>query len=264
MVLCRQRPQHMYFANVLGDSGRVVAVVQEAGIDCSARNLVSTFRPDNLLSNIRRWIRDRRRRVQDAEARFFFGESKPAFSSRPRVLEVTSVNDPRVVRLADELSPDLIAVFGTTLIRSDLLTRGRLGLVNLHGGLSPRYRGTDCTFWALYNDEPDQIGCTLHFIDHGIDTGPLVAHVRPEVRGDDDELTLSWRAVRDGTVAFQELVARIGNGERFGRRQRDKGRLYRRRDRRWRHEQDLAERLRRGLLRGIHLPARTRWYAAEE
>ncbi len=180
------------------------------------------------------------------------------------MLRVTSVNDPLVVRLADDLSPDLIAVFGTTLIRGDLLSRGRLGLVNLHGGLSPRYRGTDCTFWALYNDEPDQIGCTLHFIDRGIDTGPLVAHVRPEVRDGDNELTLFWRAIREGTEAFQELLARMEQGERFGQPQRDKGRLYRVRDRSWRHERDLAERLRRGMLRGIQLPSRVSWYPTRE
>ena len=66
--------------------------------------------------------------------------------------------------------PDAIAVFGTSLIRGPLLAMGRLGLFNLHGGLSPRYRGADCTFWALYNGEPENVGCTLHRIDAGIDT----------------------------------------------------------------------------------------------
>lgn len=177
-------------------------------------------------------------------------------------MRVRNVNDPRVVRLADDLSPDVIAVFGTTLIRGDLLTRGRLGFINLHGGVSPRYRGTDCTFWALYNGEPDQIGCTIHFIDRGIDTGPIVAHVRPEVRDGDDELTLFWRAIRDATAAFEELLSRVEKGERFGQPQRDKVRLYRLRDRGWRHERDLTTRLRRGMLRGVHLAPRVSWYTA--
>ena len=262
MVLCRQSAQHIYFANALSRTNRVVAIVQEAGMHWTTRNVVDTLRPDNLYRRIWRWLRDRRRHAAGTEARFFFGESKPVLSGVTRVLRVTSINDPMVVRLAADLSPDLIVVFGTTVIRGDLLTQGRLGLVNLHGGLSPRYRGTDCTFWALYNDEPDQIGCTLHFIDRGIDTGPLVAHVRPDVRDGDNEHTLFWRAVRDGTEAFQELLARMEKGERFGQPQRDKGRLYRVRDRGWRHERDLAERLRRGMLRGIRLPPRVTWYTA--
>ncbi len=87
-------------------------------------------------------------------------------------------------------------MFGTSLIRGDLLSEGRLGIINLHGGLSPEYRGADCTFWALYNGEPEKIGCTLHYIDAGIDTGRLIAHISPEVREGDGELELFWRAVR--------------------------------------------------------------------
>jgi hypothetical protein len=100
----------------------------------------------------------------------------------------------------------------------------------------------------------------LHFIDRGIDTGRIVAHVCPAVREGDDELTLFWRAVRDSAEVFKEVLDRIEAGQQFGQPQRDKGRLYRVRDRGWRHERDLAERLCRGMLRSIELPARVTWY----
>src|SRR4029453_10610339 len=133
-----------------------------------------------------RGLRDRRRYAGGAEARFFFGEAEPRLARSDLVVEVPHVSHPEVVGLADRLRPDVIAVFGTSLIRGPLLERGRLGIFNLHGGLSPFYRGADCTFWALYNGEPDQVGCPLHRIDAGIDTGKLVAHIRPEVREGDD------------------------------------------------------------------------------
>jgi len=74
------------------------------------------------------------------------------------------------------------------------LEKGRLGVINLHGGLSPEYRGADCTFWALHNQEPEKIGCTYITLC-GIDTGNIIAHVSPEIKETDDELTLFWRAV---------------------------------------------------------------------
>ena len=120
-------------------------------------------------------------------------------------------------RSAERLQPDVIAVFGTSLIRGPLLHQGRLGIFNLHGGLSPRYRGADCTFWALYNGEPEQVGCTLHRIDAGIDTGHLIAHVCPEVRDGDDELPLFWRAVRDSADVYAELLERLERGDALGR-----------------------------------------------
>src|SRR4030065_527921 len=92
----------------------------------------------------------------------------PARRARPELgREGPHINHPDVGKLARELKPDLLCVFGTSLIRGDLLNEGRLGIVNLHGGLSTEYRGADCTFWAPYNGEPEKIGCTLHYINAG-------------------------------------------------------------------------------------------------
>jgi hypothetical protein len=262
MVLCGPSARHMHFANALAGTGRVVGIVQEAGAHWTVKKVLTTLRPDNLFRKIWRWIRDRKRYAGGGEGKFFFGVREPTFSEGAPVIKVANINDAEVARLAARLSPDLIAVFGTSLIRGDLLQRGRLGLINLHGGLSPHYRGADCTFWALFNGEPDQIGCTLHFIDRGIDTGRIVAHVRPSVHEHDEELPLFWRAVQDSTAAFVELLDRIEAGEQLGQPQREKGRLYRVRDRGWRHERALAKRLRAGMLKGIDLPTRVTWYAA--
>jgi methionyl-tRNA formyltransferase len=179
------------------------------------------------------------------------------------VHEVPHINHPDVVKLARELRPDLICVFGTSLIRGELLNEGRLGIVNLHGGLSPEYRGADCTFWALYNGEPDKVGCTLHYIDAGIDTGRLIAHVSPEVRAGDSELVLFWRAVQDSAEAYAEAISRLAQGERLGVAQPGKGRLYQVKDRGLRHERALAARLASGMLASLALPRRVRWFADE-
>src|SRR4029450_8052707 len=52
------------------------------------------------------------------------------------------------------------------------------GVLNLHSGLLPRYRGVLATFRALLNGDTE-IGCTLHWIDSpGIDVGPIVETAR--------------------------------------------------------------------------------------
>jgi methionyl-tRNA formyltransferase len=263
MILCGRSPRHLYVANRLSDGARVLAIVQETGSELDGRRLVRKLLPANLWRKGWRWLRDRQRYAGDREARFFFGERTPALERRELLIEVPHVNHPQVAALADRLQPDVIAVFGTSLIRGPLLERGRLGIFNLHGGLSPRYRGADCTFWALYNGEPDQVGCTLHRIDAGIDTGALVAHVCPEVREGDDELTLFWRGIRDSAEVFVQMLDRLERGERLGRPQTEKGRLYQVRQRRWRDERSLAARLARGLLRGVHLPPRVSWFVTQ-
>src|SRR5574337_200543 len=196
LVLCGRSPRHLHVANALCAAAEVVGIVQETGTAWSLHKLARTLRPDNLGRKVWRWLRDRRRYSGHGEARFFFGERAPVLDRPDLVTLVPHINHPDVLALAQRLQPDLVAVFGTSLIRGELLRAGRLGIVNLHGGLSPEYRGADCTFWALYNGEPEKVGCTVHWIDAGIDTGGLIAHVSPKVLPDDDELRLFWRAVQ--------------------------------------------------------------------
>jgi hypothetical protein len=262
LVLCGRSPRHLYVANALCHAGDVQAIVQETGSAFSWKKLLKTLRPENLFRKAWRWLRDRRRYTGGGEAAFFFGDAAPRLDRPDLVREVPHINHPDVLALARQLQPDLIAVFGTSLIRGELLTLGRLGITNLHGGLSPEYRGADCTFWALYNGEPQKVGCTLHWIDAGIDTGGLIAHVSPEVRPDDDELRLFWRAVQTSADAYAELVLRLATGERFGQRQSHKGQLYQVKQRGLRHERVVGQRLRSGMLRDLGLGVRVRWYLA--
>jgi hypothetical protein len=263
MILCGRSARHLHVANALCQAGEAVAIVQETGGEWKLKKTLKKLRPDNLFRKAWRWLRDRRRYAGNPEAKFFFPQGAARLDRPELVREVPHINHPDVVKLARELKPDLICVFGTSLIRGDLLNEGRLGIINLHGGLSPEYRGADCTFWALYNGEPEKIGCTLHYIDAGIDTGRLIAHISPEVREGDGELELFWRAVQDGAVVYAEAVARLAKGEQLGLAQPGKGRLYQVRDRGLRHERALAARLASGMLVGMALPGRVRWFTSE-
>jgi methionyl-tRNA formyltransferase len=261
LILCGRSPRHLYVANHLCRAARPLAIVHETGTQWTPARIAGKLQPARLWDKGWRWLRDRRRYIGAGEAKFFFGDAPPQLSRRDLIFEVPHINDRRIVDLARRLDPDIIAVFGTSLIKGPLLKMGRRGIVNLHGGLSPEYRGADCTFWALYNGEPENVGCTIHFIDEGIDTGTLIAHVSPEVTSGDDELTLFWRAVKESAEAYAELFDRLGRGESFGRRQAGKGRLYQVKDRGLRHERELARRLAAGMLDRVVLPKRVTWFA---
>ncbi len=263
LVLCGRSPRHLYVANALCEAAEVLAIVQETGGEWSVRKVLKKLQPSSFFRKLWRWVRDRRRYTGNREARFFFADRDPVLDHPELVKEVPHINHPEVVRLADELEPDLIAVFGTSLIRGELLQKGRLGMVNLHGGLSPEYRGADCTFWALYNTEPEKIGCTLHYIDAGIDTGRLIAHVSPEIRPDADELTLFWCSVKESAQVYAELMQRLAQGELLGAVQPGKGRLYQVKQRGLREEQAVERMLRDGLLYNLDLGLRVRWFTAE-
>ncbi|NOQ17371.1 MAG: formyl transferase [Methyloprofundus sp.] len=260
LILCGSSPRHLYIANALCKAGNPIAIVQETGTQWTLKKVIKLLKPINFYRKAWRWIRDRRRYTGNQEESFFFGEQSAELDHPQLVVSVPHINHPDVLKLAEETQPDVIAVFGTSLIKGPLLKMGKHGIVNLHGGLSPHYRGADCTFWALYNGEPDQVGCTLHFINEGIDTGKLIAHISPEIKATDDELTLFWRAVQDSATVYANLIDKFEQGGSLGQLQTEKGSLYQVKDRELIHEKKLNTMLENGLLEKNTLPQRVKWF----
>lgn len=99
------------------------------------------------------------------------------YPSFPNVsmLEVENINDSLVRIFSEDLSPDLIVVSGTRMIRNENLnTNIRIGMLNLHTGLSPYIKGgPNCTNWCLAESMIGYIGNTVMWIDQGIDTGSI-------------------------------------------------------------------------------------------
>jgi methionyl-tRNA formyltransferase len=62
----------------------------------------------------------------------------------------------------------------TRRIPTELVAATRLGGINLHPSLLPRYRGPDPLFW-IYKHGERQTGVTIHRVDSGLDTGPILA-----------------------------------------------------------------------------------------
>jgi methionyl-tRNA formyltransferase len=76
--------------------------------------------------------------------------------------------------------PELLVLGGTRIIRPPILAIPARGTVNAHPGLLPWLRGSSSVGWALYKDLP--IGSTTHFVEAGIDTGPIILQRRLPVR----------------------------------------------------------------------------------
>ena len=75
----------------------------------------------------------------------------------------------------ESLGPDLVvSIRYRRILRSEVIANPRLGVLNLHSGVLPDYKGVMATFWAMLHNEAE-IGATLHrIVDDGIDTGPVV------------------------------------------------------------------------------------------
>lgn len=100
-----------------------------------------------------------------------------SLDSRPRPpdFSVPSVNDDRTISLLADLNPSAVVVHGTRVIATPVLKSLRCPILNIHAGITPRYRGVHGGYWALSEHHPEWVGTTVHLVDPGIDTGGILA-----------------------------------------------------------------------------------------
>lgn len=84
-----------------------------------------------------------------------------ADNSNPTFLKKGQINDENVVGAIEEHAPDLLACYGSSLVKSRLLKMFEDRFLNAHLGLSPYYRGSGTNVWPLINGELGMVGATF-------------------------------------------------------------------------------------------------------
>jgi methionyl-tRNA formyltransferase len=92
-----------------------------------------------------------------------------------KINKITSVNNHKTIQKIKEINPDFVFVNGTRIISKNVLNSIDSKFINIHVGITPKYRGVHGGYWALYNNEPKLFGTTLHYVNTGIDTGKIIA-----------------------------------------------------------------------------------------
>jgi methionyl-tRNA formyltransferase len=91
---------------------------------------------------------------------------------------VNQINSSTSLGLVREAKPDLIfSAHFQQLLHSELLQIPKIGCINLHPSLLPKYRGMSPQHWPIINGDQDT-GVSIHFINEGVDTGNLIVQKR--------------------------------------------------------------------------------------
>jgi methionyl-tRNA formyltransferase len=96
---------------------------------------------------------------------------------------------------------------------ADVVAAPRIGSFNLHPGPLPLYAGLNAPSWAIYNGETKH-GVTLHWMDAGIDTGPIAYQESFDINGKDTGLTVSAKCTRRGLALLSKLLEAAAEGPR--------------------------------------------------
>jgi methionyl-tRNA formyltransferase len=122
------------------------------------------------------------------------------------VLFGARMNDPPTIGKFQEAAPEIIFhAGGTQLIPKEVIASAKLGCTNLHPALLPKYRGRYSTVHALFNGEKET-GVTLHWLDEGMDSGPIIMQEAYPIEESDTGRTLYEKFTRVGTELFGQFL----------------------------------------------------------
>jgi phosphoribosylglycinamide formyltransferase-1 len=136
----------------------------------------------------------------------------PAFAVDRRGFPSRREHEDAMLGILERQEPDLICLAGyMRLLSGEFVGRYRSRILNIHPALLPRYSGLDSQRRALEAGEAES-GCTVHYVDEGTDTGPIVLQRQvPILQGDTEEL-LSARILEEEHRAYPEAIARVLSG----------------------------------------------------
>jgi methionyl-tRNA formyltransferase len=111
------------------------------------------------------------------------------------------------------LAPDAVVIIAYgQIISQRLIDIPRLGWVNLHASLLPKYRGAAPINWAIVNGET-HTGVTSMQIDAGLDTGPMLLKYETEIGRDETAPELGARLADAGAPLIAETLRGVENGK---------------------------------------------------
>ena len=145
-----------------------------------------------------------------------------AAAARERGLEVVvlpfegmarEAHDAQLAARLDQARVDLICLAGyMRLLSAPLIRRYPLRVLNIHPSLLPAFPGLHAHQDALAHGVKVS-GCTVHFVDEGIDSGPIIQQAAVAVLDGDTEESLSARILKEEHRIYSEAIALVLSGK---------------------------------------------------
>ena len=110
------------------------------------------------------------------------------------------------LKLVKKLKPDLIIVFGSSIIRGEILNLYKNKILNLHLGISPYYRGSGTNLFPFVNNEIQYVGATFMLLDGTIDNGKIIHQEQAKVFKNDNIHKIGNRLILEMFTVYKELI----------------------------------------------------------
>ncbi|MBS4026320.1 MAG: phosphoribosylglycinamide formyltransferase [Clostridia bacterium] len=193
-----------------GAEGKLRLVVLASGRGSNLQAILESIAQGTLQAEVVGVISDKRdafalKRAEEAGVTELF--------VNPMEMEDKSRYDKKLLEICGELAPHYICLAGyMRLLGQEFITGFKNRIINIHPSLLPAFPGLKAQEQALaYGVKVT--GCTVHFVDEGMDTGPIIAQRAVPVLPQDDAASLSQRILEQEHQLYPQVLQLLQQGK---------------------------------------------------
>ena len=205
LLITSNLQRHVYVASILAHSLDLCGIVSEGKSNLTA-HLKPTKEHDDLIS--------KHFAARDAAEIKILGEYKEFPPCDVNPVPQGASNDQSVFEWVKSKKPDVVLLYGSSIIKDPILSQYDSRIINMHLGLSPYYRGSATNYWPLVDGKPECVGVTIHLATLKVDGGAILTQVRPQGLKDSDRAhEIGNKAIIAGARALADVVEPYLNGK---------------------------------------------------
>tara|TARA_B100001063_G_C16750798_1_gene550189 strand:+ start:750 stop:1562 length:813 start_codon:yes stop_codon:yes gene_type:complete len=193
LLITGNHPRHFYFIKKFQETSFNLSLIIEKRKDKFMPKINKNYK-----LNIKRLYKLHFNKRSIAEKKFFgdakFNNKKVNFLS---YVVRNDFSNGKLQKLISKHKFDILITYGCGLINNDILKMIRLYAWNVHGGLSPWYRGGATLFWPSYMLQPEYTGMTFHETTNKVDAGNIVFQNSAKIRPGDGIHDNACRVIKD-------------------------------------------------------------------
>ena len=135
----------------------------------------------------------------------------PAVFVNPKLYDSRETYDQMLASMLKEYKVDLIILAGFMRVLSPIFVQAfPKKILNIHPSLLPKYPGLHAVKEALESGD-SHTGCTVHFVDEGVDTGPIIAQAKVPIKKGDTQDSLHARIKEQEHALYPKAIADLSH-----------------------------------------------------
>lgn len=146
---------------------------------------------------------------QKSELKYFQGNQDFPLGTDVFHMGFGEINSLRTLNILRAYDIEYLLLYGTSIIKDDIINLYPNRVINIHLGLSPFYRGSGTNFWPILNRELECVGGTFHLATKEVDAGDILHQFRPMLTVGDGLHDIGNKVIKSAGKLYPEVIKKF-------------------------------------------------------